>query len=345
MYDGVLQSFDDRNLVLSGKTNGVVLVNRKTVRDIRMPSLPSGLITHPTLVWMLRSGRAGKQLCELSYLTSGIEWKADYIATVNADDTNIDLAGWVTIDNKSGATYKNALIKLITGEVHYEPSENSLVIRQQPEIASASWDYNHEFAEKKFFEYHMYTLQRRSTIADRQTKQISLLSADNVGVRKLLIYNGARNGKKVNVKLEFKNSKENHLGMPLPKGTIRVYKIDPDDGTLRFAGEDSIDHTPKDETVRILVGNAFDIVGERKQKNVRRITAKVQEFTYEITVRNHKDKAVDVIVEENPNAWQQWTITKNSHEYIKKSQKKIEFPVHIAANDSVTINYTIRYVY
>ena len=197
--------------------------------------------------------------------------------------------------------------------------------------------------QEDMFEYHLYTLGRPTTIADKQSKQVALLQAANVPCKKEFLLQGSSyyyrqalreisKKLKVGVFVEFENRKQNHLGMPLPKGTIRVYKIDPDDGTLQFAGEDSIDHTPKDETVRIFVGNAFDIVGERKQTNMRRIAAKVREFAYEITVRNHKDKAVDVIVEENPNAWQQWTITKNTHEYIKKSQKKIEFPVHIAKN-------------
>jgi hypothetical protein len=199
-----------------------------------------------------------------------------------------------------------------------------------------------QFAEKAFFEYHMYTLQRRTTVKDRETKQISLLSAENVPATKVFVYNGAHFGKKVRVYMEFQNKKEANLGIPLPKGKIRVYKADVD-GSLEFIGEDEIDHTPKDEKVRALLGDAFDVVGERRQMQTKRIDAHTQEQSFEVKLRNHKTEDVTVTVEENFFGWTEWEITESSLPPAKKSQFAVEFNAPVPKDKETVVTYTVRY--
>src|SRR5262245_33450239 len=247
-----------------------------------LPSLPENLVSKPTLVWLLRSARAESQRVEASYLTGGINWKADYVMVINPADTRSDLTGWVTIDNKSGATYKEAALKLVAGDINRATSRNET--RKALEMAAARpamADSSRDFKAEGFFEYHLYTLDGRTTIKDKQTKQLSLLSAADVPVEKHFIYYGAADyfrrqsgvpisNQKVGVYLELKNSKDNRLGMSLPKGRVRVYKADTG-GSQQLIGEDWIDHTPKDERVKIKMGDAFDVVGERVQKDWKKI--------------------------------------------------------------------------
>ena len=239
---------------------------------IVLSRIPENLIAQPTLVWMLENRFSKPQKLDASYLTSGINWKADYVAVLNQLDTLTDLTGWVTIDNKSGATYQNALLKLVAGDIH----------RVQPEMKmdyarpmAAAKEVSQQFKEESFFEYHLYTLDRRTTVKDNQTKQMTLLDANQVPIKKLFIFSGSpqyyysqmeqgSNKQKIGVFLELENTKQNNLGSPLPKGTIRVYKEDKD-GSLQFVGEDQIDHTPKDEKFKIKIGEAFDVIGERVQ--------------------------------------------------------------------------------
>src|SRR5499427_4047673 len=249
-----------------------------------LPSLPENLVSKPTLVWLLRNQTSRPQRIEASYLTGGITWKADYVMVLNAADTLSDLTGWVTIDNKSGATYGNAALKLVAGDVNRaaEARRDQRMLELAAKAASPA-AANHDFASEGFFEYHLYTLDGRTTVKDNQTKQLSLLAASEVPVTKELIYYGAadyyRNAygvpvsnQKIAVYLEVKNSKETRLGLPLPKGKVRVYKADAS-GSQQFIGEDWIDHTPKDERVKIKLGNAFDLVGERTQKDFRKLAS------------------------------------------------------------------------
>lgn len=356
-YEGTLMSYDGENIVIS-QNNILSMVCRKdNIRDISFPDLPEGLITKPTLMWQISNDRSGTHLSEVSYLTKGIGWSADYVVVVDKDDKNIDWSGWVTIDNRSGVTYKNAGLKLIAGEVH----------RAQDEILSARMDTMYmaeskaaapQFEEKGFFEYHMYTLQRKATVKDNQTKQIALLSANNVPVKKLLIYdpvdyfgwrwyyyenNQKNKEQKIKVKLEVANTKQNNLGMPLPKGKVKVYKKD-SDGSLQFIGEDSIDHTPKDEVIKLLLGDAFDVVGERKKINFRENhNDRWAEETYEISLRNHKDVNIEVNVIEHLWRYSNWKITDNSQDYTKKDAQTIEFKVPVSANGETKVNYTVKY--
>jgi len=247
-----------------------------------LPTLPENLVSKPTLVWLLRNQIAPAQKIEASYLTGGITWKADYVMVVNAADTRSDLTGWVTIDNKSGATYGNAALKLVAGNVNRAQSPRPLQPMMEMASRAASADEaRRDFVSEGFFEYHLYTLDGRTTIKDNQTKQLSLMSAADVPIKKHLVYYGAQDyyrnqygvpvsNQKVSVLIELRNSKESRLGVPLPKGKVRLYKAD-SSGSTQFIGEDWIDHTPRDERVKIKVGEAFDIVGERVQKEWRKI--------------------------------------------------------------------------
>lgn len=329
--------------------------------EISLLELPEGLISKPTLNWLLSTEDAGEHKAELSYITSGLSWNSDYVVLVNKEDTRVDLAGWVTMNNRSGATYTDANLTLMAGDVRR--------IQPEPMHEAAAFDgmnYKQlamvpQFEEKSFFEYHMYTMERPTTIANNETKQLSLMNAESVKVKKEMIYDGrgqwfrgwwypgisgdpgggydTSNYHKVNVVLELENSKENNMGMPLPKGKIRVYKLD-DDGSQQFVGEDTIDHTPRDEKIRLYIGDAFDVIGEYKRTNYEKIADHVFEETFEVQIKNHKETAVDVKIVDH--VWGDWKITQSTVESVKKDATTIEFPINVPSNGEKTITYTIR---
>jgi hypothetical protein len=340
-YKGQLLSYSKDNLTLKEPEGAIRIVRLEEVRDMYFPSLPEGLITKPTLVWLLDSQVSGKREAEVSYLTSGINWHAEYVAVVDQLDRNLELAGWVSIDNRSGATYEDAKVKLIAGEVH-RVRERRIAPRVSKgvlELAAGA----PQFEEKPFFEYHLYTLLRPSTIKDNEIKQVSLFPTANVGVKKIFTYDGAVDEKRVKVELEFKNSQAEGLGMPLPQGKIRVYKADVDK-SLEFVGEDLIDHTPKDEKVRVFLGNAFDIVGERKRSDFKQTGKDVTEESYEIKLRNHKEEAVEVVVVEHLHPYTNWEIIESNFKYEKKDANTIEFKILLERDDEKILNYTVRYI-
>ncbi len=365
-YSGSLQSFDANQLVIrqEGEKAGIVMVQRgDNVKDIQFGALPEGLITKPTLVWKLATEKVGQQLIEVAYQTAGINWQADYNAVLNPNDTKLDLGGWVTINNQSGATYKDAKLKLIAGDVRRVPQPQQMLNGYAMRAKSALADES-GFAEKSFFEYHLYTLGRPATVAQNQTKQIELLKAVDVPVKKVFLYDGAPQyrfygglnqdasygsevgNKKVNVIVEVKNSKENNLGMALPKGKMRLYKRDEADGSLEFIGEDEIDHTPKDETVKLHIGDAFDIVGERKRTNYH-VDAGSHVITesFEIRIRNHKTEPVEVLVKETLYRWNNWEITESNQKWTKYDANTIHFPVKVDKDGEQVITYTVRYTW
>jgi hypothetical protein len=304
------------------------------------------------LVWVLENRLGKPQKVEASYLTSGISWKADYVAVLNRMDTLTDLTGWVTIDNKSGAAYLNALLKLVAGDINRVQQEmKDYVARGKvaaKEAASAP-----QFKEESFFEYHLYTLDRRTTIKDNQTKQMTLLDTSRVPIKKLFIFPGVpayyysrydqRSDKqKVGVFLEIENAKKNNLGMPLPKGTVRVYKED-NEGSLQFIGEDQIDHTPKDEKFKVKIGEAFDVVGDRVQTDYKRLGDNLFEVAFEVTLRNHKKEDIKVLVEEPiPGDWE---MLSNTHPYEKVNAHLIRFDVPVAKDKETKVRYRIRFKY
>lgn len=315
--------------------------------QVELAAIPDGLVAKPSLLWKLEATKAGKHETEISYQTSGLNWRCDYVCVSNDDDTEGDLTSWVTIDNKSGASYKNAALKLLAGDVHrvVQP-ERRLYKGNMMAMADAA----PQFKEESFAEYHLYTLQRKSDVNQNETKQLTLFSANGVPTKKLFIFDPEaanfdyglwRNGdnQKVKVKLEMQNTQANHLGMALPKGKVRVYKRD-SDGALQFIGEDLIDHTPKDEKIRIYIGDAFDLVGERKQTNIQRISDHVQRMSYEISLRNHKDVPVTIVAVEH--AFGQWKILSSSHSYTKKDSRTFEFATPIPARSEVKINFELE---
>lgn len=365
-YAGTLLSFDPNQLVLrtaEGKGEVVMVQRGDNVKDIQFSALPEGLITKPTLVWKLATAKTGTHLIEVAYQTGGLNWQADYNAILNAEDTRMDLTGWVTINNQSGATYKDARLKLIAGDVRRAQPEllrlGAPMLPEEDRAAAAPG-----FEEKAFFEYHLYTLQRPTTVGENQTKQIELLKTSDVPVKKVFLYEGAPQfrfygglqkhaqygsetpNKKVNVIIEIKNSKENRMGMPLPKGKVRVNKRNDADGSIEFIGEDQIDHTPKDEEIKLHIGDAFDIVGERKRTNFNIDSGrKMITESFEIRVRNHKQEGVEVLVKETLYRWSNWEITESSHKFTKYDSQTIHFPVKVEKDGETVITYTVRYTW
>jgi len=316
-----------------------------------LPALPDNLVSRPTLAWLLRNQVTAPQRVEASYLTSGITWRADYVLVLNPADTRGDLTGWVTIDNKSGAIYQNAALKLVAGDINRarEPRREMQVMQTAARAASLD-EARRDFASEGFFEYHLYTLDGRTTIKDNQTKQLSLLAAADIGIDKQLIYYGAQDyyrtsygtpvsNQKVGVYLEIKNSQANRLGVPLPKGRVRVYKADAG-GSQQFVGEDWIDHTPKDEQVKIKMGEAFDVVGERTQRDFRKTGARTWEVEWEISLRNHKKEAQTItVIEPVPGDWQ---VLNASHPTEKIEAHTLRFRVDVPKEDAVKLVYRVR---
>lgn len=340
VFTGTLLSQAENRITLRGEGGKLrVISGGENILRVELRNLPEGLITRPTLVWETYSKEGGEQLCQVTYMTNGINWKADYVMVVAEDDAQIDLTGWVTLNNQSGATYKDAKLKLIAGDVHRVQEQVRPKMRALAMVAD-SVAPEAGFEEKSFFEYHLYTLQRPTTIRQAQTKQVTLLSAAEVPAEKVFVYNGSRMGKKVEVRMEFENSKENNMGMPLPKGKVRAFKAD-SDGSLEFVGEDSIDHTPKDEEIRILLGNAFDLVGERRQVDFKELSFKrVTEQTWEIKLRNHKEEPVTIKVVEP--IWGEWKVTEASHPHTKKDANTLEFNVPVPPDSESVVTYTVR---
>jgi len=283
-------------------------------------SVPANLRDRPTLVVQLQNKTAADQQLELTYLSGGLAWRADYVAELNSSDTQLDLSGWVTLTNQSGTSFTNAKLQLVAGDVHRVRQEFDQIRPAVARMKSQAREESVGFAEQSLLDYHLYTLGRPTTISDNQTKQVALLSAVNVPAKKEFVLQGADyyyramysdlgTKMKVGVFVETKNDELSHLGMPLPKGTIRVYKKDRD-GSAQFVGEDNIDHTPKNEIVRLKLGDAFDVTADKKQSSFRKADAVgrysyAAEMEYEITIKNAKKESVVVVVKEPiPGDWQ-----------------------------------------
>jgi len=309
-----------------------------------LPEIPEDFVAEPTLTWLYDNRTERAHNLEASYLTTNINWKADYIVVLRKDDTSSDISAWVSLDNESGATYKNARLKLVAGKVHQvgeAPGDYLMKSLMQAEIP--------QFEERTFFEYHLYDLKRQTTIKDKETKQISLLKALDVSTEKEFLVYGTTSyfagsydepvaKQPVSVYIKFKNSEDNNLGVPLPAGIMRVYRDE--DGSLQFIGEDRIPHTPKDEEVRLKIGEAFDVVAERIQTDYREITSKLYESEWEITIKNHKEEDVTVgIVEPLSGSWQ---IIKSSQSYQKVDASTIRFDVNVPRDQEVKVSYRVR---
>lgn len=335
VFSGELLSSVGGYLTLQLPDGSIRLVNSSEQMSVAAPSLPEGLILVPTLEWLIQSGISGEREAEISYLTSNISWHAEYIAALDENEKNLQLSGWVSLDNRSGKTYADAKLKLVAGDIQLA-EERRPVEKDLMRMGTAAAP---GFEEKAFFEYHLYTLGRRTTIADNETKQVSLFDAASTPIEKIYRYRASEGNDNVAVVVKFTNSEDHNLGMPLPAGKIRVTKAD-SDGSEEFLGEDRIDHTPRNEEVEIKVGNAFDVVGETTTLEVRRISDKVRENTVQVQLRNRKTEAITVVVQYN--VYGDWEIVQSTHDYERKSARLIEFPVSVAADTEAELRFTVR---
>lgn len=311
--------------------------------------VPANLRDKPTLVTELDAARAGSQQVELSYLTGGLSWKADYVAELNANDTTLDLNGWVTLTNTSGTAYPNAKLQLVAGDVNRVRDEMRMAAKMQRAMEASAAAPRSDMAQEQLFEYHLYTLQRPTTIADKQTKQVALLGAQGVPVEKELLLQGSNyyyrssiggvgQKLKVGVFVQFENRESSRLGLPMPKGVVRVYKRD-SAGNAQFVGEDSIDHTPKNEKVRLKLGDAFDVTAEKKQTDFRARGGHMYESAYEIVLRNAKKEPVTVVVREPVPA--DWTMLEETQKHAKVASGTAEWRLKVPAEGSTTLKYRV----
>ncbi|GAB4526753.1 MAG: DUF4139 domain-containing protein [Anaerolineae bacterium] len=357
-YSGTLLGGRD-DLILRLADGQVAVVRLSAVRDMRFPELPEGLITRPTLRWLIQSAQSGEQQVELTYLTGGMSWTADYILLLNTDNTALDLNGWVTLNNTSGAAYQEAQLKLVAGDVN----------RIQPEMARGAEvmlfdaipaEEAQQVEQREFFEYQLYEINRPVTIGDNETKQIEFVTAAGVPANTFYVYDGSmpfygyggpiidqyygQTGMTdVQNWMEFSTGEDAGVGADLPAGRVRVYQQDTD-GAALLIGENRIDHTPQGEDVQFYLGNAFDLVGERTQVNYRLVSDTVLQETYEIRLRNRKDDdTVEIRVPERLIRWSNWEILNASHDYTQLNAHTIEFRPTVAPGEEVIITYTVQY--
>ncbi len=341
-----LLSYNNRKPIY--KIDDKIVINRQ-YEEIKLPSIPENLVSKPTLIWNLENQAKEKQTIVANYMTSGMRWNADYVMVLADDEKTCNINGWVTINNNCGATFKDAQLKLVAGDVQkiqprigrgYDTLDESVMMAK---AAPA-------FREESMFEYHMYTLERPSTLKQNQQKQISLLEANGINVKKTFRYignkyiyrnkqGGTDKSGKVGVFVSFYNSKKNNLGMPLPKGVVRVYKAD-SSGNNQFVGEDRIDHTPKDEEIELKLGDAFDVVAERRQTDYKKLGSRMCETAWEVKIKNHKEK--DIVVEVVEPFFGDWEILQESIKSEKKDAWTAVFKVPVKADGETKINYRVR---
>jgi hypothetical protein len=352
----------EQALVLSANSGVVLKIDQRIETGIPgrivYDDVPLNLRDRPTLVMSLDNAGGTQQDVELSYLTGGLAWKADYVVELTANDDKLDLSGWVTLTNTSGATYRNAKLQLVAGDVNQVVPVMQSGVRSMAMAAAPAAKISRDMVEESLFEYHLYTLGRPTTIAENQTKQVALLSASGVPARKELllkgndyyyqsIYGELGQKIKVGVFVEFENKESAHLGMPLPKGIIRVYKKD-GAGNAQFIGEDRVDHTPKNEKVRLKLGDAFDVTADKKQTDFKKLGGSgkynyVFESAYEVLLKNGKKEAVVVTVQEPmPGDWQ---VLSENHPSTKSASNTAVWKISVPAEGSTKLVYRslVRY--
>jgi hypothetical protein len=352
---GSTRYVETKALLLSDNNGPVWKVGNEIVTGMsadsyRFPDLPGNLYSRPTLVWMLDNRGVNAQKVEASYLTENMSWKADYVLTVTRDEKAADLDGWVTLANNSGVAYSNAKLQLVAGEIHQAAPAVPMKMMTDSLRMNANAPAP-QFTQEGFSEYHLYSLERRTSIQNNESKQISLLNGTDVPVEKYLMVEGQayyyRNPQgignaipqPVKVYYRFKNEQKGGLGMPLPAGTVRVYQAD-SKGGVQFVGEDNIQHTPKDEALKIYIGNAFDVVCERKQTDYKKLSSNQAEMEYAITLRNHKDTAVTVEVREPVGG--DWQVVDSNFKAEKLDASTIGFHVPVDKDGAATLTYRVR---
>ena len=372
-YTGNLLHFDTGALILqegekeekSPSAPLTMIARENNVKDIHFNPNPQ-VFTEPSLIWNIATDQLGDHWVEASYETAGLNWQADYNALLHREGTIMDLHALVTLSNESGATYQDANLKLIAGETKRTPQPSPMI----PMMATAQASFRGQksaFHEEAFSEYHLYTLDRPITLVNNQTKQISLFETFDVPIKKTFVYEGAphvywrgergepitdpnygneEGNKKVQVRIEFKNSLENHMGMPLPQGTVRLYQKNPTDGAFEFIGEDIITHTPKNKKVRLTMGYAFDIVGRRKRMDFQvDVGRHIMTESFEIELQNHGDSPIEVLVKEPLYRWNSWEIVSSSIPYEKYDANTIQFHVPVERDGKQALIYTVRYTW
>jgi len=356
--DGALKNEEIKATLLSDNNGQVWKIGNDIVtggyaQSYRFPEVPANLYDHPTLLMSLENSGAPKQQIEASYLANALSWNSDYVLTVNRDDKAADLDGWVTLSNNSGTAFHNARLQLVAGDLNRLPAPAAPMNGALADRVMLKSEAR-QFQQENFSEYHLYTLGRRTSIENQETKQISLLQGSAVPVEKILIVNGQNFyyhnyqnpgspiKDQVMVFYKFRNDEKSGLGMPLPAGNVRVYQKD-SKGCVLFVGEDRIAHTPKDEDINIHIGNAFDVVSERKQTDFKKIATNVYEMEFEITLRNHKDSAITVQCNEPIGGT--WEILSSSYKFTKTAAWAAQFNVPVAANANSVLKYRVRVTY
>lgn len=359
-FEGTLLSGRTGTIILQTDDGGVVSVSAAQIRDLGFPSLPGGLITRPTLRWLMESATGGEQSLELTYLTGGLGWTADYIVLLNGDNTALDLNGWVTLTNTSGASYPDAIVKLVAGDVNRLPDVGAEMMELRMSDAVAMSAAAPQVEQREFFEYQLYEIARPVTVNSNETKQVEFVTGTSVPASTFFVYDasmpyygfpyrdqyGATTGvTDVGSYLEFTTDEANGLGADLPAGRVRVYQEDVD-GAALLIGENVIDHTPEGEQVRLYLGNAFDLVGERTQTRFNQLSTTVIEETYEIRLRNRKDDvAVEIRVPETLFRWTNWQILESSLPFTQLDSNRIEFRASVPPGGETVITYTVRYTF
>ena len=348
------------DIILQDEAGQVMVIGGDDVRNISFPALPSGLITRPTLRWLVFSNTGGTQDVELTYLTGGISWTADYNILLSTDNTSLDLNGWITLTNTSGTSYEDAQLKLVAGDVNRIQPEDYYYYEEAEMMAMDRAAAAPAVAQREFFEYQLYEIGRPVTIGNNETKQVEFVTGTDVAANTYYVYDGSdyfygyyspisdpgyglTGITDVQNYLEFSTGEESGLGADLPAGRVRVYQEDVD-GAALLIGENRIEHTAEGEEIDIYLGNAFDLVGERTQTNFNAVANNVIQETYEIHLRNRKDsETVEIRVPERLFRWSNWEILSTSHDYTQLDSSTIEFRVDVPAGEEVVITYTVQY--
>ena len=342
-FSGTLLNAHAGNAILQLEDSSVQVIKADKIATLQFPALPEGLITRPTLVWLFESTKSMKHNLEISYLTKGIRWQAEYIASIRDEEGLLELSGWASIENRSGHTFKDARLRLVAGDVHRvspQPYRTKDRARRGVSMMEASAAAAPGFEETPHFEYHLYTLDRPATLTDRQSKQLTLFPPASVKADREFSYDGSRDQDRVRVNLVLNNTKENGLGKPLPGGRIRVYKETGGD-TAAFAGEDRIGHVAEGEEVRVYLGNAFDLVGERTVLETRQVSKRSRQETVNIELRNRKDKPETVTVIEHFRG--DWEFIGATPKIRKKEANKVEFEVTVPKKGEKAFTYQVLY--
>ncbi len=360
IYNGVLLNASG-DVILRLESGEVVIIKLADTRDIRFPELPGGLLTRPTLRWTLNAAQGGPQQLQLTYLAYGMGWTADYIVRLNREKTALDVNGWVTVTNTSGTSYTDAQLKLVAGNVNrIQPQVEERMYAM--DAAAAMPTMTPAVQQRDLFEYKLYEIGRKVTLNNNETKQVEFVNGAGIPAQTFYVYDASipfygysypitdqsystTGITEVGTYLSFTTSEENGLGADLPAGRVRVYQEDID-GAALLIGENIIDHTPEGEEVRLYLGSAFDLVGERVQTDFRTIASNVIQETYEIRLRNRKDnETVEIRVPERLSRWSEWQILEASTDYVKKDSATVEFVVQVPPQGEAVVTYTVQYTF